>query len=67
MLSGLEYEKLNAALGQNHAKLLISTREYLANHYLPNWYPEIKDLTPKTHIFPADCDLVSELRGLNWP
>lgn len=67
MLSGPEYEKLNAALGQNHTKLLISPQEYLANHHLPNWYPEIKDLTPETRIFPADCDLVSELKGLNWP
>ncbi len=66
MLSASEYEALTAALAQAGAKPVIFTKEYLANHYLPNWYPHIKDLTPETRIYAADCDLEAKLRSLNW-
>jgi hypothetical protein len=40
--------------------------EYLATHYLPNWYPLIRDLTPETRFFSIDDDLESALNGLGW-
>jgi hypothetical protein len=67
MLSASEYEALTSALSQARARPLIPAREYLGNHYLPNWYPLIKDLTPETRIYPIDCDLEAELRKLDWP
>jgi hypothetical protein len=67
MLSASEYKVLSAFVGKAGARLHISPESYLANHYLPNWYPHIKDLTPETRIYPSDCDLESELRKLDWP
>jgi hypothetical protein len=67
MLSAAEYEKLASALIEPGAKSLIPVKEYLSNHYLPNWYPLIKDLTPETRIYSAESDLEVELRNLNWP
>src|SRR5215831_4384969 len=66
MLSGAEYDRLVSALTRTGGRALIPTEEYLSNHHLPSWYPHIQDLTPDTRIFPADCDLGSELRSLNW-
>src|SRR6185369_17867811 len=31
-----------------------------------NWYPVLADLTPETRVFPADADIVAELRSLGW-
>lgn len=67
MLSALEYEFLVLALTRTGASAVVSAQAYLAHHHLPNWYPLIKDLTPETRVFPADCDLETELRSLNWP
>lgn len=67
MLSAPEYGALVSALRHVGADPLISSEAYLASHHLPNWYPLIKDLTPETRIFPADCDLEAELRALDWP
>lgn len=67
MLSASEYESLVLALMQAGAIATVSAQAYLAHHHLPNWYPLIKDLTPETRVFPADCDLETELRSLNWP
>lgn len=67
MLSALEYEAIGACLIEIGARPIISLENYLASHHLPNWYPLIPDMTPETHIFPADCDLETELRRLTWP
>jgi hypothetical protein len=67
MLSRSEYERLVSELARSGFRALIPTEEYLSNHYLPNWYPAIQDLTPETRIFPPDSDLENELRSLNWP
>jgi hypothetical protein len=67
MLAGPEYKALESELARSGASFLVSSDAYLANHHLPNWYPHIKDLTPETRIYPADCDLEAELRALNWP
>ena len=67
MLSASEYEAFVSALVRSGARPLVSLDAYLASHYLPNWYPCIKDLTPETHIYPPDCDLITELRALDWP
>lgn len=45
---------------------IISQDEYLATHYLPNWYPLIRDLTPETRFFSIDDDLERALSELGW-
>ncbi len=48
------------------SEMWISVDEYRSNHYLPNWYSLISDLTPETHFFAIDDDLESSLNGLGW-
>ena len=66
MLKGEEYAALVRAIEQAGATAFTSTQDYLATHHLPNWYPVLSDLTPETRVYPADADLVAELRILSW-
>ncbi len=67
MLSQPDYEALVAAISQAGAQPFTDTTAYLSTHHLPNWYPEIAELTPETRIFPATTDLAAELHSLDWP
>jgi hypothetical protein len=66
MVKGEEYAALARAIEECGANPFISPQEYLAAHYLPNWYPLLSDLTPETRVFPADADVVAELQTLGW-
>jgi hypothetical protein len=66
MLKEREYASLVSAVELCGATAFTSTREYLLAHHLPNWYPLLADLTPETRVYPADGDLVAELRHLGW-
>jgi ATP-grasp domain, R2K clade family 3 len=66
MLTPSDYSSLGAAVDLAGARMWISQAEYLATHYLPNWYPLISDLTPETYCFDADDDLERELTALGW-
>src|ERR1041385_4137630 len=67
MLATDEYASLVNSIKGAGANPFTDLTAYLASHQLPNWYPKIADLTPQTRIFPAGCDLQSELRALGWP
>ena len=64
MLSASEYETFCSALVQTGARPLVLPDAYVASHYLPNWYPHIKDLTPETRIYPPDCDLAEGVHSV---
>lgn len=66
MLSGDDYLLLVNAVKNTGAKLSISHEEYLSTHYLPNWYPLLRDLTPETHFFDIDDELEDGLSALGW-
>jgi len=66
MLSATDYQLLTQIIDSTGATPFTGDREYLAAHYLPNWYPLIRNLTPETKIYAADDDLVTELTRLNW-
>jgi hypothetical protein len=66
MVKGEEYSALARAIEKSGGKAFTSPKEYLATHHLPNWYPLLADLTPETRVFPADADIVAELRALGW-
>ena len=66
MLAPEDYLRLADAVKTAGADLWISPDEYLSNHYLPNWYPLISDLTPETHFCSVDDDLESVLIKLGW-
>ena len=66
MLSPADYKLLIKAIENASTKAFTSKTEYLATHYLPNWYPLITDLTPETKFYLPDSDLESELTNLGW-
>jgi hypothetical protein len=66
MLTTDEYSLLVDAVVAVGAEMWISTDEYRSNHYLPNWYSLISDLTPETHFFTIDDDLEGGLNELGW-
>jgi hypothetical protein len=53
MLTPEEYEGLNILVTAKGSKLLTSPEEYVLCHYLPNWYPLLKEFTAETLIFPG--------------
>lgn len=66
MLSSTDYQALvNAVIGTG-AKPFTNNEQYLLTHYIPNWYPLITDLTPKTACFTDLESIEEELAGLNW-
>ncbi len=67
MLSADEYEALVGAIIHASGQPFTDMSTYLLTHHLPNWYPLVNELTPKTKIFPASADLSHELRSLDWP
>jgi hypothetical protein len=67
MVTPSQYDALEAAVTGAGAALLTRGEQYRFTHYLPNWYPLVADLTPETHVFDVDEDLVSGLRRLGWP
>ena len=66
MLTPDDYSLLVNVVVNSGAEVLISRDEYLATHYLPNWYPLIRDLTPETHFFSIDDNLEDELSKIGW-
>ncbi len=66
MMSSSEYVAFETAISGCGAVAATNSSAYLSTHYLPNWYPIIREFTPETRIFAADADLVAELRVLEW-
>jgi hypothetical protein len=66
MVDPLQYERFAAAVVAAGAGLLTSAAEYRRTHYLPEWYPLLRDLTPETVFLPTDADLERELHRLGW-
>jgi hypothetical protein len=60
MMDAETYSRYIAKLTERKLTALTSAEQYLATHYLPNWYPLIKDLTPNTEIFPLDRPIFAE-------
>lgn len=66
MLSPSDYELLLSVVKNKGTRAFTSKVEYLATHYLPNWYSQLTDLTPETKFYSVDDDLESELKTLGW-
>jgi hypothetical protein len=54
-----------SAIAQTFARADMSLPEYLATHYLPNWYPTLADLTPEKKIYNRALDLEQKFGGLS--
>ncbi|MBD2504615.1 ATP-grasp domain-containing protein [Anabaena azotica] len=66
MLTPGDYELLVSVVESSGASVLTSLAEYLATHYLINWYGLITDLTPETKFYSLDDDLENQLNQLGW-
>lgn len=66
MLDKTQYQELLDIFTSYHAKAFTSYEQYLAAHHLPNWYPKIKEYTPKTYIFTDYSNLETELKNIGW-
>ena len=66
MLCKEEYEKLTFLVQNVGGEMLISPKQYLLTHYLPNWYNHIKDLTAETLIFNYDDNILISLSKVPW-
>ncbi len=66
MLSPSDYNLLLNVIENQKKSAFTSLSEYLATHYLINWYPQITDLTPETKFYSIDDDLETELKILGW-
>ena len=66
MLAPEDYAALLEITSRTGAVPLTSLETYLSTHYLPNWYPLIRDLTPETVVLSLEEDLASRLRELGW-
>ncbi len=66
MLTPSDYQLLVREIERLGTTAYISVANYLATHYLPNWYHSIADLTPETKFYPCDDRLESELNILGW-
>src|SRR5262245_45202038 len=66
MLTYCDYVLLAAAVERGGGICFTSPDQYIATHYLPNWYSLARDFTPETVFYDADADLVVRLRQLGW-
>ncbi len=66
MLTAQDYEALARAVKDHGAELATPLSQYLQAHYIPNWYPRVKEWTAETLFFPPDADLTAELSGVAW-
>lgn len=66
MVDPIQYERFANAVIAGGASLLTSAAAYQRTHYLPEWYPLLRDLTPETVVVPPEADLERELDRLGW-
>jgi len=61
-----EYENYLNKLSARPVTPLTSMEQYLATHWLPNWYPILSNWTPNTVVVPNGADVVATVRDLGW-
>jgi hypothetical protein len=66
MVTAELYKRFVQVIINNQCLPFTSTEEYMTCHLLPNWYPYISELTPKTKCFETSNDLEAQLTVLNW-
>jgi len=66
MLTYDDYVSLVASVERVGGSCMTSPDQYIATHWLPNWYPVVQDDTPETVFLDVGDNLVSALRTLGW-
>jgi hypothetical protein len=66
MVTPSEYSRLHAGILEAGSTPLTSPQQYELCHYLPRWYPELKEFTAETLFFREADDIVGELGARAW-
>jgi hypothetical protein len=66
MLTPDRYALLQRAIEAKGAAVVVTAEPYRKCHYLPEWYPECQDLTPKTIFLSKDEDVSGPLSQTGW-
>jgi hypothetical protein len=66
MLNAAQYQQMIDLIQKFGATPLTTLVDYLATHYLPNWYSKLLEFTPETRVFAATDNLQLELENLGW-
>lgn len=67
MLSPNGYARLLEAIEHGGARALTSVAQYRFCHYLPEWYPRCKELTPETVFVKKGDDYAAAVADRHWP
>jgi len=68
MMSPDEYTGLHGQVALQGATMITPVEAYRLCHYLPEWYPLLRDHTPETHFFSEDGvdQIPDKLKELGW-
>lgn len=66
MLTPTRYAQLQEAIESKEAMVVVTTKNYQQCHYLPEWYDQCQDITPKTLFLTKEDDFSSLLSKTGW-
>ena len=66
MLTPEQYKKLEQLIINSDASLITTSEQYKHCHYLPEWYQDFQELTPKTVFAKKDSDFDLLVKQLGW-
>jgi hypothetical protein len=66
MLLPERYAQLQKAIEAKGANVVVSAENYRLCHYLPGWYDQCRDITPKTIFLSKDEDFSLPLSQTGW-
>ncbi|KAB0584510.1 hypothetical protein F7Q92_03080 [Ideonella dechloratans] len=67
MLTPSGYAELLEAIERKGARAVTSLAQYRLCHYLPEWYPLCRDLTPETIFVEKGADYTAAVANRHWP
>lgn len=66
MLNPSSYGKLHEAIERTGSHAVTSVEQYRLCHYLPEWYPFCRDLTPETIFVEKGADYAAAVSSRHW-
>lgn len=66
MLTPTRYAQLQEAIEMKGAEVVVTKESYKRCHYLPEWYEQCMDITPKTLFFSKEDEFASLLSTTGW-
>ena len=66
MLTPTRYAQLQEAIELKGATVVVTAKDYQRCHYLPEWYDQCQDITPRTLFLTKGDDFLSLLSKTGW-